>query len=243
MLAVAQHSDTVADVQHFLKTMGDEDHAEPVVLQLAHDAEERLDLGLAQRGGRFVHDDDLGFTRDCLGDFDHLLLGHRQVAHDGRRAHGQTQVVQDRLGLVLALATVDKDRRPRLPSDEDVLHHRQVGHEVEFLIDDGDAQLLGVVGVANLHRLAVDGDRAAVDCVDAGEDLHQRGLAGPVLADQAENLAAADLKVHIFERLHAGERLGDSLHAQEGNVLVFLHLSHPLREVVGKAKCGRINVR
>ena len=64
---------------------------------------------------------------------------------------------------------------------------------------------LGVEPYAELderHQPAFDGHRApAVGCVDAGEDLEQRALAGTVAADDAEELAAPDVEVDVPQRV------------------------------------------
>ena len=44
---------------------------------------------------------------------------------------------------------------------------------------------------------------------DAGEDLHQRRLAGAVLAEQRRHLAAVDVEVHALERVDRAVGLGD----------------------------------
>ena len=59
--------------------------------------------------------------------------------------------------------------------------------------------MLRLERVAEGHLLAVDLDRAGVGLVDAGEDLHQRRLAGAVLPDEAEHLAGAQLEVGVVE--------------------------------------------
>jgi hypothetical protein len=41
--------------------------------------------------------------------------------------------------------------------------------------------------------------------VHAGEDFHQRTLAGAVLAHQRVHFAVAELEVDVFERGHTGE--------------------------------------
>ena len=59
------------------------------------------------------------------------------------------------------------------------------------------------------HRDAVQLDGAAVGLVDAGNEMHQGGLAGAVLADQRMDLAAADLERDAVDGPHAREGLGD----------------------------------
>ena len=58
-----------------------------------------------------------------------------------------------------------------------------------MLVDHADAGADRIARAAELDRLAVDQDLALVGPVEAGEDVHQRGLAGAVLAEQAEDLA------------------------------------------------------
>ena len=92
---------------------------------------------------------------------------------------------------------------------------RQVGRQAELLIDDRDAVLAGGDRVGDLDRLAVDQDLAAgVGLVGAREHLHQRALAGPVLAHQRQHLAAPGLELHVVERFDAGKGLGDAAHLQ-----------------------------
>ena len=60
------------------------------------------------------------------------------------------------------------------------------------------------------RRVVVGTDHTAVAAIDAGEHLDQRGLAGPVLAEQSMHLAAPQREVDAAERAHAGERLLDA---------------------------------
>ena len=69
--------------------------------------------------------------------------------------------------------------------------------------------------LAKRTGVAVDADLAVVVGVHAGEDLHQRRLAGAVLADQRVHLAGAKLEVDAVERGDAGEALGDRLGPQQ----------------------------
>ena len=80
----------------------------------------------------------------------------------------------------------------QLTAEEDVLGDGELGDQVELLVDDGDAVALGVAGAVQHERLAVEEQLAGVVGVGAAEDLHQRALAGPVLADEGMDLAAVD---------------------------------------------------
>ena len=56
--AVAQHRDPLRELQHLLELVADEDEGDAVLLELLHDAEQRLDLAPRQRRRRLVHEDD-----------------------------------------------------------------------------------------------------------------------------------------------------------------------------------------
>ena len=56
--------------------------------------------------------------------------------------------------------------------------------------------------------------RPEVGCEHAGHDLDQRRLAGAVVADQADDLVAADGEVDVAQRLDGAEIL---LHAFEAD--------------------------
>ncbi len=102
-------------------------------------------------------------------------------------------------------------RVQRLAADPDVLGHRHVVHQVELLMDHGDAVLERVERRGQLDLLALQPEGAGVGRVDAGDDLHQRRLAGAVLAHQRVDVAALQAERHVVERQHAGEGLADAL--------------------------------
>jgi hypothetical protein len=120
----------------------------------------------------------------------------------------------------------EQARRARLAPDEQVLRDREVGHQVELLMDDGDTELLRVLGRGRLIRLAVERELALVDRVDAGQDLHQRRLAGAVLPHQREHLPGLQVEVHVLERLDAREGLADALDVEQRG-----HDTTPLRRI------------
>src|SRR6267142_898854 len=52
----------------------------------------------------------------------------------------------------------------------------------------------------NRDRLTIDHDRTLVGLIHAADDLHQRRLAGAVLANQGDHFTAIDLQVDFIER-------------------------------------------
>ncbi|WP_305807093.1 hypothetical protein, partial [Stenotrophomonas sp. YIM B06876] len=74
----------------------------------------------------------------------------------------------------------------------------------------GDAQLPRLLRVAHLHRPAVEVHGALVGLDGAVDDLHQRGLAGAVLAQHGVDLARLHGQRDAAVGHHGGVALGDA---------------------------------
>src|SRR6185437_12081839 len=81
----------------------------------------------------------------------------------------------------------------RLVAEEDVVGDAESVDEVELLVDGRDAGLHRLLRAAERDRLAEPLALPGVRGVRTGQDLDERGLAGPVLAEQAVHLAGPDL--------------------------------------------------
>ena len=80
--AVAHHGDALAEREDLVQPVRDEEHRGAPGAQRLDDAEEAVDLGLRERGGRLVHHDHARLGRERLGDLDDLLVGDREPARD-----------------------------------------------------------------------------------------------------------------------------------------------------------------
>ena len=194
------------------------DNADALTAELASDAEELVDLLVRQRGGRLVHDQDRGVERESLGDLHHLLLRDTERRNPLAGIEVETKLLEEGGRAVVERAIVEDERQapPRLSADEDVLGDRQVGHQVQLLVDHADAEVLRSRGVRNLDLRTLEPYDAGVALVDAVEDLHERRLAGAVLADQGVDLARVEVEVAIRERMNARKVLRDPVHFNEG---------------------------
>ncbi len=103
----------------------------------------------------------------------------------------------------------DRERQGTLwfGPQEDVLGHGQMLGQVQFLVDHRDARFDGLGRVCQDLGLSVDLDGAAVRLVDTRKDLHERGLARAVFADQGVDAAGARVERHLAERLDRAEAL------------------------------------
>ena len=94
-------------------------------------------------------------------------------------------------------------------SQRDVLGDRQRRGILEFLEDDGHAQLTGLARGEHRVSRAVDHHLPGLGLVVAGDDLDEGRLAGSVLAQEREHGAASGVEVHPMEDLDATEGLAD----------------------------------
>ena len=210
--AVAQHHDAVRAGLDLGQAVRHEDDRHAGALQVRHDREQAVGLGQGEARRRLVHDDELGVERQRLDDLQHLALG------DGQRRHGRAgrevaaEPLQQRRHAPVQGRPVDEAQRAgagRLAADEDVGGRVEVVEEVELLVHEGDA---GAERLGDRERGvldAADRDRAGGGRHDAAQHLHQRRLAGAVLADQPHHLAGMHGEADALEGAHAGVGLLD----------------------------------
>ncbi len=168
-----------------LELVADEEDRLAGRLQLADDAVELLHLLVGERGGRLVHDDDLGVHGKGARDGDQMLARDGEIAEARRRIEVDLELVEDRLGArVHRLPVEQPEAAGERMAEEDVLGDGELVEEHRLLVGRRDAAHEGDLGVADLDGRAVHQDLAGIGRVDAGEDLHQRRLAGAVLADE-----------------------------------------------------------
>ena len=141
---VAQHGGVVADLQHLLEPVGDEDDRDALGLQPAHDREQALDLLVGQGRGRLVHDHELGRSVDRARAISTICCSATERSETRRRGSTPrpTSCGQG-FGAPMQGRPVDPAQLNRQPADEHVLGHRERRDQVEFLVDRDDAQLLG----------------------------------------------------------------------------------------------------
>ena len=81
----------------------------------------------------------------------------------------------------------------------------------EVLVHHADAGGHGVAGSAEGDRFVVDQDLALGGLVQPVEDVHQRGLASAVLAEQTVNLPGLNNHVNVVVGYQGAEAFGDPL--------------------------------
>jgi hypothetical protein len=91
-----------------------------------------------------------------------------------------------------------------------------MGHEVQFLEDDGNAGCLGRARAGESDRLAFEENVSGIRRQDARQNVHQRGFASAILPEQCVEPAPLNGDVHVIQGADAGKRLGDAARFQPG---------------------------
>ena len=206
--AVAQDGNPVGDMADLIQPVRGVKQRHPRSPKPVDLAEEDLHLAVGQHGGGFVHDQHAGVARQRLRDLHHLPVGYRQIS-DARVGSDMAFQLVEQVLRASAHRLVVQEQPADLPPEIDVLGHRQILGEVEFLMDDDDAKRLGL-GTRTIWRgFTVKKDTARCRFKEPAEDLHDRRLACAVLADQGVDLTARKRKIHAMQHLDRAKALVD----------------------------------
>jgi hypothetical protein len=214
--AAADHGDLVGHLQHLVELVRDEQDGEPLLLEVAQVVEQLVDLLRHQDGGGLVEDEDPGAAVEDLEDLHPLPLADPEVLDQGVRVDLEPVGLGDLADARLGGAEVDPAGPGRLAAEHDVLEHREVVGQHEVLVHHAHAGVDRVARRVEGHLAAVDGDGALVRTLHAVEDLHQRGLAGAVLAHDRVHVTAPDDDVDVVVGDDARKSLRDPTQLDRG---------------------------
>ena len=214
-LAASDDRDPVGDFEHLVQLVADEDDAVAFLGQAAQDAEDLLGFLWGQHRGWLVQDEDPGVAIERLEDLDALLPADRQRADLRLRVDHEAEPPAELDDPAVGLLPIEEDRaRHRFLAEQDVLGDGEDGDQHEVLVDHVDAARDRVRGTRDGDFLAVEQDRPLVRPGQPVEDVHERRLAGAVLAEQGVDLAGADLQIDLVVGDHARIALGDAPHLE-----------------------------
>src|SRR5262245_17994980 len=169
--------------------VADDDGAPREILERRFERGQRLDIEVV---GRFIEKDQIRARLQHLGEVDAIALAARELAHFLLLV-GTLEIEPANIGPGLHLAVPELDH---VVAARDLLEHRLLAVErVARLID-----------ITELHRLA-DADRAFIGFVIADDHAEQRGLAGAVRPDYADNAARRQLEGEIVDQQLFAEAL------------------------------------
>ena len=158
VFAVSQDRHAVANIEHLAQPMGDVDHRAAARLQRPQCGEQALNLDVGECGSRLIENEDSCVTNEPPRDLDDLALTHGEIGgrpvEVGRRG---AERLQHRSGFGLEFRFAVEQRHPAV-AQPDIVEHRQVRREAQFLGDDGKPQHLGHLRRSDLANVAIDRD-------------------------------------------------------------------------------------
>ena len=210
--AVAQHRHAVGQREDLGHAVADVDDADAARAQAAHHVEQALHVGLGQCRGGLVHHQHARRLRQRACDLDALPVRHRQRADLG------IDVEFEALQRVEQLARAEPQRgpvdgaqpTPRRVAEENILGHRQLGKQQQFLVHRGDPGGARLARRREAAHLAVYLQLAGVGVLHARHDLDQGRLAGAVFTQQRMHFAGPHIEAHAVDRAHAAKGLRDA---------------------------------
>ncbi len=208
----AEHADAVADGPHLGQLVADEDDRQPVGHERSQRGEERVHLVGDQDRRRLVEDEDAAVARQRLQDLDPLLLPDRQLIHASRRIDADSEAVRCIRRAAPGLGQVEA--QARRATEREVLGDRHRPHQREVLGHHPDPRVDRVARGSDATRLPIDQDLTGIGLREPVGDAHDRGLAGPVLAEQRVDLAATDVEVDAVVGDEVPEPLADAAQLQ-----------------------------
>ena len=110
---------------------------------------------------------------------------------------------------------LDRAEAGVLMRHEDVFGHAQVGVEIQFLIDDADAVMIGIARGTDMNGLPVHEQLTGGCLLNARQNFHQGRFARAVFADQDVHLTAINVEIDILEGDGARIDFGDLFGLQQ----------------------------
>ena len=214
-LAAPDDRDRVGDRLHLFQLVRDEYDRPAACPELAHDPEQVLGLARRQHGGGLVQHEHAGLAQQGLDDLYPLLHADREILDVRVGVDVQAVALGEFPDVPAGLPPVEQAEPPgALQPEGDILGHREDRDQHEMLVHHADPGGDRVLGRPDGHGLAVEPYLALVRLHQPVEDVHQRRLAGAVLAEQGADLAGLDGQVDVVIGHEAAEPLGDAAQFQ-----------------------------
>ena len=188
----------------------------PRLAQPLDDAEQPGDLRLGQRAGRLVHDQDFGLERQRLGDFDQLLIADAQRADRLPGSMWHSSCASSSPAAVHGPVVEQAAAAAQLAAEKDIGGRRELLDQVQLLMDDADAGLLGVARAAKPHRPAAEQKVPSKSGMTPERIFINVLLPAPFSPTDRMQFARQDVERNVGQRRHAGIALGDLADRDEG---------------------------
>ncbi len=204
--AVVQHDDVVGQAVGLFEVLSGEHDRGAFAGKVAQDLPQLAATERIETGGGLVEEQHLGGRDDARGEVETATHAAAVGLHQPVGVFGQVQLLEQFAGSTLG---------DGLGQIVEAADHDEVGAGREQTVD---RRLLGGDADAPAHLERVGDDVVAGDAgralgreAEGGEDLDGRGLAGAVVAEQAEHRARGDVEVEVAEGPHVAVALAETL--------------------------------
>ena len=206
--------DPIGEIAHLAQFVGYQDDRRAAPREAADHGQQTVRLVVGQHRGRLVEDQNAGARHQHLDDLDPLPLRDRDRIDAGSGVELEAEFT------AIAFDGLGRPRQLVGPAPAEPVRHRHVlgdrerAHQLEVLVHHADTERAGMRRAVDRDRNAVDGDPARIRGVEPADHVHQRGLAGAVLAQQGVDPSVLGAEPRLVERPVAVELLADVAHLE-----------------------------
>ena len=178
----------MTDAEHFGNSVGDIHNGHPAFGQALEHLQQVVSLRGGQCRGGLIEDQHLWLPGNSSRNFHELPQGHRQAGDSLVEVHRDTDFFKRLLSNPLHLGSFGESKSGGGRSQQDVLCHRHLRNERQLLVHEGDTGVDGFFR-STFQGDPVDDDGPGVLLMNTGQDAHESGFPGAVLADHGVNFS------------------------------------------------------
>ena len=209
VLTLTDNGAAVCDFHNFCQLVGDEQDALALCCQVLHDLQQFGNFLGRQHSGGFVENQNLVVAVQHLQDLGTLLHTNGDVLNDRIRVNVQAILFGKFHDLLSCGTLIQQTMLHRLNAHDDIVQNGEAFDQLEVLVDHADAQIICVIGIADLDFLAVLLNDTFLRCIKTKQHAHQSGLACTVFTKQCMNLALLQLERDVIVGNNTREFFGD----------------------------------
>ncbi len=235
--AAAQYADAAARRQHLVKLVRNENDRQSGGHEFFQRGEQRVRFLRRQHRRGLVENEDFGAAVKRLENFDTLAFANRQRGDRRIRIDRQPESLPQFANAGCRLAAVRRQGEQRFGSQHDVVEDTEIVGKGEMLVHHADACGNGCPRLARRERFPLDFDRPLIGDIVAEQDVHQRGLTGAVLTQEADDFAARQCEGDRVVGDQRAEALANAGEPENGLRPASDLRGHPLMRTL--ARCRR----
>jgi hypothetical protein len=212
--ALIEHDDAIRQRDHDTHHVLDEHDRRAARANAADQLDRVVDFGGRQPGEYFVEQQEAGAGGERTRELEELRLVQIELAGEHVGARFQARESEPFGRSVIGMRAVERGAAEHR-RERDVVADAKMGERPRHLVGSREPCVRDPVRRQADELVAREAHAATVRRVMAACDVDERGFAGSVRSQHAEDLAFAHVEVDAVERAHALERLAQVLHDEK----------------------------